>query len=99
LRMIAIESVLTEFDDGPLHDTAVSALKDLARLPNREIALVSASIIQKRLGVDLGLTLGQPLPALHSRQAAAITRKVMFWPTKDDTDEELEDARPGTHRA
>jgi hypothetical protein len=99
LRMIAIEAVLAEMSEGPLHDTAVSALKDLARLPNREIALVSAAIIQRRLGVDLGLNLNQPLPALHSRQAAEITRKVMFWATKDDTDEELEDSRPVTRRA
>jgi hypothetical protein len=98
LRMIAIETILLEQMEGPLFDAAVAALRDLARLPNREIALVSAAIIQRRLGVDLGLSLGQPLPPLNSRQAAEITRKVMLWASQDDAEDELEDSRPVTRR-
>jgi hypothetical protein len=99
LRMIAIESVLAEQSDGPLHDAAVTALRDLARLPNRELALTTAVLIQRRLGVDLGLGLGQPLPPIHSRQAAEITRRVMMWATEHDAEEDLEDSRHIIRRA
>ncbi len=94
LRMIAIETVLTENVEGHLAEAAISALRDLARLPNREISLAAAAIIQRRLGVDLGLGLGQPLPPIHSRQAADITRRVMVWATEYDNDEDVEDSRP-----
>jgi hypothetical protein len=98
LRMIAIEAVLAEQTEGALHSSAVAALRDLARLPNREIALATAAVIQRRLGVDLGLGLGQPLPPIHSRQAAEITRRVMLWATQFDHDEDLEDSRPVTRQ-
>jgi hypothetical protein len=97
LRLTAIETVLAEHAEGELHEAAVAALRDLARLPNREIALGTADLIQRRLGVDLGLALGQPLPPVHSRQAADITRRVMLWAAQNDVDE-LEDSRPLTHR-
>jgi hypothetical protein len=76
LRLLAIESLLT---DGTAHPGAVTALKDLARLPNREIALTAADVVQRRLGVDLGLALAEPLPPHHSRQAAEVTRRLMQW--------------------
>ncbi len=75
LRLLAAESLLHE----GTHDRALAALHDIARLPNREIALATAEVVQRRLGVDLGLPLGQPLPPLHSRQAAEVTRRVMVW--------------------
>ncbi len=93
LRLIACETILAELTDGPLHTAAVSALRDLARLPNREIALAAADVIQRRLGVDLGLGIGQPLPPLHSRQAAEITRRVMQWATQFDANEDVEDSQ------
>ncbi len=93
LRMIAIETALTEFDGGALFEASVAALRDLARLPNREIALATAGVIQRRLGVDLGLGIGQPLPPIHSRQAADITRRVMIWASENDA-EDVEDSRP-----
>jgi hypothetical protein len=93
LRLTAIEAVLAEHEEGGLHEAAVAALRDLARLPNREIALATADVIQRRLGVDLGLGLGQPLPPVHSRQAADITRRVMMWAAQNDV-EDLEDSRP-----
>lgn len=92
LRLIACETILAEQTDGPQHTAAVAALRDLARLPNREIALSTADAVQRRLGVDLGLGLGQPLPPIHSRQAAEITRHVMQWATQFDQ-ENIEDSQ------
>jgi hypothetical protein len=91
LRLIACETILADHADKPiLRSLAASALKDLARLSNRELALATADVVQRRLGVDLGLGLGQPLPALHSRQATDITRRVMRWANQFDEAEELE---------
>jgi hypothetical protein len=90
LRLIACEVLLTEHVEGVLRDQATSALRDLARLPNREIALATADVVQRRLGVDLGLGLGQPLPPVQSRQAAEITRRVMHWATQNEDQEDLE---------
>jgi hypothetical protein len=92
LRLTAVESALTETPEGPLHGAAVAALRDLARMPNREIALATADLIQRRLGIDMGLGLGEPLPPIHSRQAVDVTRRVMTWSAESD-DEEMEDSR------
>jgi hypothetical protein len=80
LRIMAIDSILATGPDGQ----ALNALHQIARLPNREIALASAEVVQRRLGVDLGLPLGKPLPALHSRQAVEVTRRVMQWSEQQD---------------
>ncbi len=61
------------------HSEALAALHDLARLPNREIALATAEVVQRCVGIDMGLALGEPSPPLHSRQAAEVTRRVMSW--------------------
>jgi hypothetical protein len=98
LRLTAIETVLSEHLEGALHEAAVAALRDLARLPNREIALATADVIQRRLGVDLGLGLSQALPPVHSRQAADITRKVMLWASQNDADDDLADSRELSYR-
>jgi HEAT repeat protein len=96
LRLIASESILADNGEGPTRSRALSALRDLARLPNREIALATADVIQRRLGVDLGMGLGQPLPPVHSRQAAEITRRVMHWASLADAvaeeDKEMENS-------
>jgi len=76
LRLLAVEALLA---DGVTHPAAVTALRDLARLPNREIALETADVVQRRLGVDLGLALGEALPPNHSRQATEVTRRLMQW--------------------
>lgn len=93
LRLIACESLLGDHAEGVLRDLAVSTLRDLARLPNREIALATADVVQRRLGVDLGLGLGQPLPPVQSRQAAEFTRRVMHWAAQNDEDN-LESSSP-----
>ncbi len=76
LRLLAAEALLA---DGTTHPAAVTALRDLARLPNREIALEAADVVQRRLGIDLGLALGEALPPNHSRQAIEVTRRLMQW--------------------
>jgi HEAT repeats len=100
LRLIACESILNSATnaESSLHPRAINTLKDLARLPNREIALATADVVQRRLGVDLGMGIGQPLPAVHSRQAADITRRVMQWAIQFNDDENLEDSRPNRNR-
>ena len=75
LRLLAAEALLAEGD----HADAVRAVHDLARLPNREIALATADVVQRRLGIDLGLALGQPLPPVNSRLAAQVIRRLLLW--------------------
>ncbi len=93
LRLIAVETLLAEHTaDEALQSTAVTTLRDLARLPNREIALATADVLQRRLGVDLGLGLGQPLPPIHTRQAAEVTRRVMLWAAQFDQGDDMENS-------
>jgi HEAT repeat protein len=80
LRLLAVESLLAREE----HAEALTALRDLARLPNREIAVATADVVQRRLGVDMGLALGQPLPPVHSRPAVEVTRRVMLWAAQHD---------------
>jgi hypothetical protein len=94
LRLIAVETLLADHRETPSAEAALVVLRDLARLPNREIALATGDVIQRRLGVDLGLGLGQPLPPVHSSQAADITRRVMMWASQNDLPENVEDSRP-----
>jgi hypothetical protein len=93
LRLIASESILADHAEGPCRVRALGALRDLARLPNREIALSTADVIQRRLGIDLGMGLGQPLPPIHSRQAAEITRRVMHWASQAEDEKEMENSQ------
>lgn len=85
LRLTAVEALLA---DGE-HPAALAALHDLARLPNREMALAAAELVQRRLGADMGLTLGDPLPPIHSRQAAEVTRRLLRWAAQNDADREM----------
>ena len=80
LRLIAVEALMEQ--GGSVEATAT--LRDLARLPNREIALGIAQVVQRRLGLDLGLPRDQPLPPLHSRQAAEVARRVLVWAAHQD---------------
>jgi hypothetical protein len=75
LRLMAIESILKQRHDPD----ALAALRDIARQQNRELALLAAQIVQRYLGVDMGLEHNQPLPAAHSRQAAEVARRVLLW--------------------
>jgi HEAT repeat protein len=80
LRLLAADALLVQ-GHSP---SALAALHDIARLPNREMALATAELVQRRLGVDLGLPIGQPVPSLQSRQAAEVTRRVMQWASQKD---------------
>jgi hypothetical protein len=93
LRLIACETILGQEKEPMLHSAAVAGLKDLSSLPNREIALGTADVVQRRLGVDLGIGLGQPLPPIHSRQAGDIVRRLAAWATHVEDDEQLEATR------
>src|SRR5262249_48229246 len=79
VRLIAADALLS-LGTSP---EAVGALHDLARLPNREMALSTAEVVQKRLGIDLGLTRG-PLPPVQSRAAAEVARRVLLWANQHD---------------
>jgi HEAT repeat protein len=83
LRLNAVEALLHVGD----HPGALAALHDLARLPNREIALATAALVQRRLGVEMGLPATGQLPPIHSRQAAEVTRRVLYWATTHDLPE------------
>lgn len=85
LRLIAADVMLADSKDPTFpQPRAVAALRDIARLPNREMALAAADVVQRRLGIDMGLALGQPLPPLHSRLAADVTRRLMQWAAQQD---------------
>jgi hypothetical protein len=75
LRLHAADALLAE----EVHAEALAALRDVARLSNREIALATAQVLQRRLGLDMGLTLSEPLPSVLSRRAAEVMRHVMAW--------------------
>lgn len=90
LRLLAAEALLELAE----HPAAVAALRDVARLPNREISLATANVVQRMLGVDVGLPLGQPLPPLQSRQAAEVTRRVMAWAAQSVQPEVPTDSEP-----
>lgn len=76
LRLQAVDALLAE---DARHHFALNALKEIARQPNREIALTTAAIAQRHLQVDLGLPLGEPLPPVTSPLAAEVTRHVISW--------------------
>ncbi len=88
LRLIAVETLLTRGDSPE----AKAALYDLARLPNREIALATAEVLQRRLGLDVGLPRNQPLPPVHSRLAADVARKVQLWSSRQQVPHGAEEA-------
>jgi HEAT repeat protein len=100
LRLIAVEALLnedgSESDREAARSAAVAALHDLARLPNREIALATAEVVHRRLGVNLGLPRGQAMPPVQSRQAAEIARRVLLWAAHQEVPgQEAADGAPG----
>jgi hypothetical protein len=86
LRLMAADQILGQNPKaGEPDPRALAALREIARLPNREMALNTADVVQRRLGVDMGLAVGQPLPPLHSRLAADVTRRLMAWVAQQDS--------------
>ncbi|HVK11316.1 MAG TPA: HEAT repeat domain-containing protein [Gemmataceae bacterium] len=84
LRLMAAATFLARGPDP----RAVAVLKEAAKQPNRQIALTAAGMIQKYLGVDMGLPVGGELPAPNSRQAAEVARKVIRWAADPSSHEE-----------
>ncbi|MBY0233301.1 MAG: HEAT repeat domain-containing protein, partial [Gemmataceae bacterium] len=84
VRLIGVEALLSRANSPE----AVAALHELARLPNREIALATADVVQRRLGIEMGLARGQALPGVQTRQAAEVARRVLVWATRHDAGEE-----------
>jgi hypothetical protein len=74
VRLVGAEAALATGPDAK----AEQSLREIARRPNREIALAVAQLVQRRLGVDLGIDLHRPPPP-QSRRGAEITRRVMEW--------------------
>ena len=85
LRLTAVEALLASGDDS---GDAITALHELARLPNREIALAVADVVQRLLGQDMGLPRNAPPPPVHTRQAADVARRVMLWASQADMPDE-----------
>jgi hypothetical protein len=75
LRLLAAGNLLR----SGLDDAALEALREVARIPNREITLRVAVIIQKSLRIDMGLPLDGPMPHPQSKQAAEIAQRVLDW--------------------
>mgnify|MGYP007071089849 CR=1 FL=1 len=86
LRLLAAGALLALHEDR----RALDVVKEVAQQPNREISLAAAKIIQKHLGVDMGLPMGGELPATNTRQAAEVARRVLFWATKEGSQAELD---------
>ena len=80
VRLIAAERLLAAGSSPE----AVAALHELARLPNREIALATAEVVQRALGIELGVPRDQGLPAVHSAAASDIARRVLSWANQND---------------
>jgi hypothetical protein len=81
LRLLAAEMLLMV---GP-NNRALGILREIARLPNRDLALDTARIVQQCLNVDLGLTPGQPLPMANTPKAAEVSRRLMMWASRADS--------------
>lgn len=90
LRLVAADTLMAEGRNS----AALATLHEVARLPNREMALATAEVVQRRLGVDLGLKANGPTPVIHSRQAAEVTRRVMMWAAQQDLPENVVDSTP-----
>lgn len=86
LRQLAAELLLTKV----WNSTAVACLRDIAKLPNRELALDTARIVQGCLNVDMGLIPGQPPPPGNSPKAAEIIRRLAIWASKTDSESALD---------
>ncbi len=75
LRIMAAEQILLQ----GINENVLRILRELALQPNRHIAVKIASVVQRCIHVDMGLTLGAPLPDARSRQAADVARRVAEW--------------------
>jgi hypothetical protein len=89
LRLLAADTILQA---GPSARVA-ACLRDLARMNNRELALATADVLQRRLGIDMGLAMGQPLPPINSTRAVEVQKRLMQWASRPDHAENVLDTR------
>ena len=75
IRLLAAGALLREGS----HPQALETLKEVARVPNREMALQVAAIVQKSLRIDMGLPLNGEIPDSQSKLAAEVARRVLDW--------------------
>ena len=94
LRLMAVKILLAR---GP-NAEALAAIRELARLPNREIALATAEVVQGILGINLGLPVGEAPPAVHTRHAAEVARRVMAWASLPDSGQTPANGNPTSTR-
>lgn len=92
LRQMAAETLLIRTGR---HPEALSALRDIAKLGNRELALDTARIVQHCLNIDLGMAIGQPMPHPASPRAADITRKLLQWAMQSEPSQNVIDLGGG----
>lgn len=86
LRQLAAEQTLLQGWNA----AAVGCLREIAKLPNRELALDTARIVQQCLHVDLGLAVGHGLPPANSPKAAEVARKLLMWATRPEAESALD---------
>lgn len=87
LRQMAAELLLQSGWNSP----AVACLREIAKLPNRELALDTARIVQTSLNVDMGLAVGQAPPPPNSAKAAEIVRRLTLWAQKTENQDNVLD--------
>lgn len=83
LRLMASELLLSV----GYNSSAVNCLREVSKLPNRELALDTARIVQNFLNVDMGLAVGAPPPPAGSPKAAEIARRLTLWAAKSESGE------------
>ncbi|HMP04232.1 MAG TPA: HEAT repeat domain-containing protein, partial [Gemmatales bacterium] len=88
LRLMSAELLLSV----GYNSTAVGCLREVSKLPNRELALDTARIVQNYLNVDMGLAVGQPPPPAGSPKAAEIARRLTLWAAKSESGESALDS-------
>jgi len=79
------EMILQLAQRSPEPETRAAAVNALANVEDRrliEALVATAEVVQRRLGIDMGLPRNQPVPAVHTRLAADVARRVMFWATQ-----------------
>ncbi len=78
VRLLAAEQMLRHH--AATHtEQAVETLRQLARQPNRELALATAEVVQRCLHLNFGLPKDQSLPPPNSPLAAEVTRQLLQW--------------------
>jgi len=96
LRLLAAETLLAS---GGTHLRAITTLRELARMNNRDLLLSTAEVVQRCLGVDLGLALGQTSVSLTGPRAIDVMRRLAAWANRPDFAEELLNSRRSAARS